>query len=354
MGRIYSNLKFLNFPDHLDALRNDRVSAPVHVRVKPINLCNHSCLYCAYRADQLQLGEGMREADRLPDKKMSELVEDFIDMGVKAVTFSGGGEPLLYKSLPKHIRRLAGAGIKVAALTNGSNLKGEMAKAFAENGSWVRVSIDAWDDESYSRVRGIKEGQFSRLLENLRGFLDRKGTCTLGVSFIVGHDNHTHIAEVCTLLKEIGVNHVKISAAIVSNEGQENNLYHRKIFSETSAQIKRAEALNDNNFNVINHYHEAEERFSKDYANCYFLTFLTVIGADQVVYSCQDKAYTAHGALGSIRERSFKAFWHSEENRMKLLSINPSQDCKHHCVAHAKNEVLNEIIGLESDHVFFV
>ncbi|MEK9755223.1 MAG: radical SAM protein, partial [Rhodospirillaceae bacterium] len=92
MTRLYSNLKFLRYPDRLKALADDIPAAPIHVRVKPINHCNHNCWYCAYRADQLQLGEDMDVRDRLPEAKMSELIDDLIEMGVAAVTFSGGGE----------------------------------------------------------------------------------------------------------------------------------------------------------------------------------------------------------------------------------------------------------------------
>ena len=38
--------------------------------------------------------------DRMPEAKMIELVDDIVAMGVEAVTFLGGGKPLIYKPLP--------------------------------------------------------------------------------------------------------------------------------------------------------------------------------------------------------------------------------------------------------------
>ena len=49
----------------------------------------------------MQLGEGVDQKDQIPEDKMMEIVEDLVNMGVKAVTFSGGGEPFLYKPLLK-------------------------------------------------------------------------------------------------------------------------------------------------------------------------------------------------------------------------------------------------------------
>ena len=354
MGRIYSNLKFLGFPDRVEALRQGRMAAPIHVRIKPINTCNHACWYCAYRADQLQLGEGMAEADRLPEAKMREIVADLIAMGVEAVTFSGGGEPLLYRSLPEHVAALAKGGVKVATLTNGSNLKGRMAEAFARYGSWVRVSLDAWDDASYARQRGLREGAFSQLMTNLEAFAGRSSPCVLGASFIVGRENHAHIHEVCARLKQSGVAHVKIAAAVVANDGVENNSYHAAIRAAVAEQIARAQELADEGFSVIDHYHEAEERFDKSYRLCGFMHFLTVIGADQAVYSCQDRAYTEGGRIGSIAERSFRDLWFAPETREYLWNFDPSRSCRHHCVAHAKNEAIAELLSIDPDHAGFV
>lgn len=362
MSRLYSHLKFLRFTDNIEALRNRRVVAPVHIRIKPINHCNHSCWYCAYRADQLQLGEDMDLKDKIPEQKMFEIIDDIVDMGVKAVTFSGGGEPLIYKPLPDVIERLAAGGVAVAALSNGANLKGRMADAFAKYGTWIRVSMDAWDDASYSKSRDVRVGEFTRVVDNLRAFAARGSDCVLGVSFIVSQDNYEHIVSICELLKNVGVNHVKLAAAVVSNDVHENNLYHRKIIARVTELIERAQELQTSDFTVLNHYHEAEERFDKTYDICPFLMFLTVIGADESVYTCQDKAYNAKGKLGSIKDRSFKEFWYSKENHARLFEISPSKDCQHHCVTHAKNiammEYLDEPIkmphDIDNDHGLFV
>lgn len=354
MARLYSNLKFLRYADRLQAPADGQVAAPVHVRIKPINRCNHNCWYCAYRVDNLALGEDMNLDDRIPTDAMFGIVDDLVDMGVQAVTFSGGGEPLLYKELPEVVRRLAAGGIRVATLTNGSNLRGAMADTFAAHGTWVRVSLDAWDDASYTASRGAPDGAFTKLIGNIRDFAARSTPCVLGVSLIVGEANHTHVVETCALLKEAGANHVKISGAVVSNDVRENNLYHRRLAEEVGQQIARAKALDDDRFTIVNHYHELEERFEKDYSSCPFLQFLTVIGADRRVYSCQDKAYTDSGLLGSIVGRSFKEFWFSEENRERLRGLDPSRSCRHHCVAHQKNMALHEILSTDPDHGRFV
>ena len=75
MTLLYSPLKFFNFPDRLEALRRGTLAAPAHVRIKPTNKCNHGCWYCAYRTDDLKLGEDMDERDAIPPAKMAEIVD---------------------------------------------------------------------------------------------------------------------------------------------------------------------------------------------------------------------------------------------------------------------------------------
>ncbi len=355
MAKVYADTKVLHFPDRLAALREGRPVAPVHVRIKPTNACNHNCWFCAYRSDNVSLGDGMNARDRIPADKMTEIVDDLIEMGVRAVTFSGGGEPLIYRHIVEAVTRLAEGGIRVAALTNASRLRGRVAEAFAAHATWLRVSIDGWDGPSYARYRGVKDTVFEEIMDNLRSFARLGSRCVLGASIVVDKDNGGHILELATRLKDCGVSHVKVSPCIVSNSGVENNAYHAPFYERVRDEIAAAErTLADDGFAVVDHYHRLEERFDKGYGSCPFARFLTVIGADLSVYSCQDKAYTRGGLLGSIADRTFKEFWFSDDNRRALAAIEPRRDCRHHCVADAKNRLLQDILDTDRDHAPFV
>ncbi|MBT4769360.1 MAG: radical SAM protein [Rhodospirillaceae bacterium] len=354
MTKLYSSLKPFRFPGHLEAIRERRLLAPVNIRIKPMNHCNHDCWYCAYRVSNLQLGEDMDVKDQIPRDKMFEIVDDIVDMGVKAVTFSGGGEPLLYKPLPEVIEALAKGGVKIGSLTNGSNLKGKVADAFAKHATWVRVSMEGWDGPSYAKARRIGEDAFDKLIINMRDFIARQSKCVLGVSLIIGEDNHTHVSDICALLKDVGVNHVKLVGAITSNDGAEFNDYHRKLKPRIDEEIELAKALATEGFAILDHYHEMEERFDRPYTICPNIQFNPVIGGDCVVYTCHDKAFTKDGTLGSIKDRSFKDFWFSEENRERVYAINPQIHCPHHCADHAKILGMMDYLAIDPEHGQFV
>ena len=352
--RVYSNTKVLRYPAHLEALAAGRDVAPVHVRIKPTNVCNHGCYFCAYRSDSVSLGEDMNPRDKIPRIKMAEIVEDLIAMGVQAVTFSGGGEPLLFPRLAETVTRLAEGGIKIGTLTNASRLRGKVAKALSAHATWLRVSIDGWDGSSYARYRNIDEDAFATVMRNLDAFAALGGPCTLGASIIVDQANADHILELTRILRDQGVRHTKISPCIVSNDGRANDAYHAQFSDTVREQIERARELENERFAIVDHYHHEPENFDKQHTWCPVLNVLTVIGADCMVYACQDKAYTKGGALGSIADRRFRDFWFSEEAAARRGAINPARDCPHHCVADAKNALLLDYLAADPSHAAFV
>lgn len=356
MGNIYTPMKIFHFKDKVDSLPRDvdTILPPLHIRIKPINACNHSCRYCAYRADSLQLGKDMRISDSIPRDKMMEITEDIIDMGVKGVTFSGGGEPLFYPHLADVLRRLVDSPVKFATLTNGGLLQGEVAEMFAHSGSWVRVSMDGWDNASYTRYRGVQDGEYDRILANIEAFKKLGGPCRLGVSYIVDKENVDHIYEAAKRVKDFGGDSIKIGACILENEAARNNEYHEGIWDTAREQIDRVnEELAGDDFEVFDAYHKLDERFEKKYTWCPYLQVLPVIGADSNIYSCQDKAYNLdEGLVGSIKDTSFKDFWMSD--KAKFYKINPSRVCNHHCVANSKNKLLLDYLDADPDHLAFV
>ena len=81
MKDVYTQLKFFRFREQLTALEEGRMAPPVHIRIKPINACNHDCWYCAYHVPELQLGKLMEMKDVIPREKMMEIIEDIHSMG---------------------------------------------------------------------------------------------------------------------------------------------------------------------------------------------------------------------------------------------------------------------------------
>ncbi len=356
MGNLYTRMKVFHYKDKIDSLPKDvdQIMAPLHVRIKPTNVCNHNCWYCSYKVDNVQLGKDMIKRDSIPEEKMMEIIEDIVEMGVKAVTFSGGGEPFAYSHLLQTVRRLSQTPVQFASLTNGVRLKGELAEIFSHCAQWIRVSMDGWDDKSYARYRGVREGEFTNVLNNMKDFKKLGGSCYLSVNLIIDKDNGTHVYDLIKRLQDIGVDSVKVSPCITSNDGDETNEYHRPFFRKVKEVIEKIEKeAGGRHFEIFDAYHEVDKKFEKNYQWCPYLQILPGIGADSNIYSCQDKAYNLdEGLIGSIKTQRFKDFWFSDKN--KFFKINPSRYCNHHCVANLKNELILDYLNADKGHLAFV
>lgn len=354
MGLLYTKYKMFHFKDKIDSLpKNEPMQAPIHVRIKPTNLCNHDCWFCAYRVSSMQLGKDMVEKDYIPEEKMLEIIDDCTEMGVRAITFSGGGEPLIYRYMLPALKKLVETPIAFATLTNGARLKGEIARLFALHGTWVRVSMDGFNNESYKKFRGVGGGEFDKIIANMEEFKKIGGKCYLGVSFIVGQENYQSIYEMVKILRNIGVDSVKISPAIVSNDGDKTNEYHAPIYKSVKEEIDKALSDFGKDFEIYDSYHYQLDSFTKDYHWCPYSQMLMVIGADLNIYPCQDKAYNLDEALlGSIKDIRFKDWWLT--NKEAFFKVDPTKVCNHHCVAHEKNKIILEYLDADKEHLGFV
>lgn len=349
----YSSIKIFRHIERLMKAKNGERVTPIYVRIKPTNRCNQNCYYCHYRNPYLDLDQ-YKPSDEIPKEKMTEIISDFKAIGVKAVTFSGGGEPLLYTYIEESLEKVIRDGIDLSIITNGSLLSGSKAKLLS-HAKWVRISLESGTGETYSKIRGTQERAFEQVCTNINDFARIKNPgCELGVNFVIGPENHNEVYQTGKLMKELGVNHIKYTAMM----GNEAENMHRPFKNDVIEQIHE---LKDNeeskDFKVINLYESDFEQcavFGRNYNLCGIKDFVTVIAANQKIYYCHDKAYLSAGEVGDISEKSFKEVWFSDEVTKKFREFNPQKNCRHHCVYDDRNELLNKYYELDEQHVNFI
>lgn len=349
----YSQLKVFYHQDVIQNLLQGSRCNPVYIRIKPTNRCNHNCNYCHYRNAYLDLDE-YNPLDEIPRDKMMEIIQDMEVMGVKAVTFSGGGEPLLYPYIEEAMENILKVGIDLSIITNGCLLKGDKARLLAD-AKWVRISVESACDEEYCAIRGIKQGSFDELCENIRNFSRiKKDFCELGINVVIGKENDKEISDIAYLMKALGANHVKFTPLITTNTSE----YHRKIRDGVTETLKKLQTeLETDQFKIIDLYSEDfadSVIFERQYNMCPIKEFICVIGANSKVYFCHDKAYMHDGVVADISEQSFDEAWHSERVSSLFKSFDAKKCCNQHCVYDSRNKLLNSFLGMDTNHVNFI
>ena len=236
-------------------------------------------------------------------------------------------------------------GIDLSIITNGQELCGKKAEILS-NAKWVRISSGEITPEDFVRVRKRPESFFYKLQENIKNFSKIRGPDSeFGINFVVQKDNYSKVYDSVKYFKDLGVDHVKLTACWIPEGFFE---YHKDIKDSVLEQIKRAKAdFQDDKFHIYDTY---EEDFNmtgvcdRKYSKCYVMQTIPVIGADSVVYFCHDKTYSRSGMLGSIKDRSFKDLWFSPEAKKIFDSFNPKESCKHHCTYDSRNLTIIDMI----------
>jgi len=353
----YSNLKIFHHAEALDAISHNEHRAPLYVRLKPTNICNHHCSYCTYGSggttQKTENRDEINHRDSIPWPKMQEILHDMGEMGVRALTFSGGGEPLCYPYITEAAHLACEQGLQLSLISNGQLLADERADAFY-TAKWVRISFDSPFPETYCRLRGLTDDAFRVVTQNIENFAKKKNKdCVLGINFVVSKDNATQVYETAHLLKELGVDNVKFSA-VVKNVPH----YHWEIKDNVIEQIHLARTdFADNKFSIVNNYENdwKDKNFeTQPFPVCYTCRLVTVIAADQRVYFCHTRAYDSKAIVGDVRKQSFKDMWYSEETVNRLEKLKPMQDCHNFCVYQDRNQLIEAYLDVDLKHIDFL
>jgi radical SAM protein with 4Fe4S-binding SPASM domain len=339
---VYSTSKPIHHTDRMESLRSGKQPYPVHVEIIISDFCNHDCGFCAYRmsgytSNQLfQIDEGQSRKARnprrmIPKEKVFEILDDCKKMDVKAIQFTGGGEPTVHPDFVEIAKYAQDLGFDTALITNGNMLHRSDHREVIRNMTWIRVSIDAANAYHYSEERGVGAKSWDRMLSGVRSLVEEVGYFgerpIIGAGFVVTPRNWTQIHDAVKLYKEVGFDNVRLG--LMFNPDNADPFEDCK-YDMNYLALKAVEDFRDNEFSVINRVSEKHgelEKGTPDFEFCSYQHFTTYIGGDLNVYRCCVYAYNLHGLVGSLEKQSFKQMWDSKHKHDDFDKFNP-QECE--------------------------
>lgn len=343
--------KLLYHLDELAKWKRGEDFYPVYVELGPTTVCNHRCVHCYIR----YLGFKTVFLDR---EVMLKNVRQMGRIGVKALCLAGTGEPLLHKAAADVIIEAKKSGMDVALATNGILLTQELAARILPSLTWVRFSVLGGSPATYRKLQGAKEGDFEKLLMNLKDAVaikrKKKLSVTLGVVYFIFRENGKEVADFCRQMKKLGLDYVVVKP--VGDYAKNKYVADKSLRIRFASELKAVEALSGKGFKAQVRWDMFEQWGKKSYAECLSLPFMTVIDADGSVYACggywQDKRYR----YGSLLDTTFKEIWDSPKRKritahmQKHVDFNECYNC---CRNHSINNFLWSLTQ-EPAHVHFI
>lgn len=154
---------------HMDRIVNNQ--KPITADIFLNNYCNNNCGFCTYKRWEFD-----EDARYMPFDDFVQYAKRLKQLGVLGFILSGGGEPTISGDFDRITAWLDDNGYKYGINTNFNR--------YVEcNPEYLKVSLDAWDDDSYEKIRGVRS--YKTVRENIVKFAKFKSDKTkLGIQLI--------------------------------------------------------------------------------------------------------------------------------------------------------------------------
>lgn len=329
---IFSQNKIFAHPHVLVELQGGRVPSPITMSFTLTDKCNNKCPRCLEASGRLPSMPSLKNPERI--------LEECADLGVKAVTFSGGGEPLVYPRAIEVMEYAKKLGMEVGLITNGYALDEDKIKRLLKICTWIRVSVDASSVDEYWATHGMfTEAFWIKVVNNiiLLGKLKvkTKSKCTIGIGYLTGEVNRKGIV---------------IAAQSWSHQPGIDYINFRPFQGDKidfSKELTEAQKYETEAFQVLFKPHKYEEWWKITYPKCYFQYLYPLIAADGNLYPCCDMRGKKKYIIGSVYKNSLRQLWHKERKPIDF------KDCMLNCIGHKTNQLLNEIFS-KGEHSNFL
>lgn len=308
---------------------------PTHVRIEPTEACNFRCGFCwwhgAGRTERVRAAgdldfTGRRHLDRA---RLLRLIDELADLGTRALSFTGAGDPLVFPGIDDVLARIHARGLALGVTSNlamklGDDLIGDLARA-----RWLRWSMNGGSEDTYlatNRPRGGNPAAaFATARKNVARIVAARRAlarpASFHASFIIFPENQHDVVAAARLARELGIDGISFRPD-TPFERQAEPLAVAPAVAEALALAARTLTAPD--FTV--HHEETRrgdvEKLGDPDLVCFYSNHTTYVAATGDVYPCCYTRVDARYALGNILNQPFADFWRSEARRAAYRRLN--------------------------------
>jgi len=275
-------------------------TTPILIEIAPTGYCNAKCPWCFFK-------EKLSE-DYIEREVMIQALTDMGSIGVKAINWTGGGEPILHPNFDEFVLYAKQKGLKQGLFTNGYT-EIPHQKLF----DWIRISLT---DKAFKPIIKPKE---------------KFGIC---VNHIESHTKE-QLIQLCKEAKDFGASYFQIRPALVGDYRKQPKLevpiylenYKRKNFEVYVTDYKYKEAINP-----------------KAYTECYGYHFCPSIDWNGQVGVCLYLIDDDNFVFGDLYSFTLQDIFNIFTDYMKV-----TDQCQNCCKNHEINKILYNIKNVEEE-----
>lgn len=356
----FTPLKLLRHSDRVEASLRGELTFPISVELDLSNTCPHDCPFCSFGTSD---SEGYRQKNwvQFPVPRVYKLIDELEACGVKSVTLTGGGEPLVHRNAFNIIEKLSASTMDWGLVTNGFLLKGPLALAIAKGATFVRVSLDAGSAETHKFTHGLKMAtQYDQIIANIKGLRADASVngrqLTIGASFCVMDQNLKEIYKAAKDVRDAGGDYLEVRPTFPTEwrgDGWGNALSD---VDAARTELEHAKLhLNSASFKVIGmieRFDSLSEQPQKGFEKCRIGPLMTVIGATGDLWHCCVQRGQEFFKIGDVLTLGFRDAWALAQKRRMADEIDVAK-CPR-CRYTGYNQLIEQAFLGDAMHAAFV
>jgi len=268
--------------DRVKAWESGERVAPVTVDMALTRACGAMCSFCYAMVQEPQ------ERSNIKTKEALDLLDDFAEAGVKAVSLISDGESTISKAYVPFIQHAAKIGIDVGNATNGWEWEPEKIEQVLPYLTWVRFTVAAGTPEGYAKImfKGSEHTEvFDRAVSHIKYAVELKKKLnlkvTLGIQMVLMPEFKDEIIPFTKLAVDLGVDYGVIKhcsddelGTLGVNYSEYENLY---------PLLNKAEAMSNENTKIVIKWDKIKDKGKPSYNRFYGPQFLLQISGSGLV-----------------------------------------------------------------------
>lgn len=258
--------------------------------------------------------------------------------GVQGIVWTGGGEPTLHPHFEAIVTEAARLGLKQGMYTHGGHIDAARGALIKRLFSWVVISLDRADAESYRAYKGGGPRGFEKACAGVKNLTAAPGPCTVGASFLLDADTWQDAWRGLKLADSLGVDYTTFRPMIAFEQDDPARTNADRGWVTQAEPVLRELARTPGVICDVDRFLEYRDWQGRAYQTCYGVRMNTTITPDGRVWLCVNRRGFPESSLGDLTKQSFGEIWSSHPGEWRDF-----RQCRVMCRLHLVNERLAAI-----------
>ena len=320
---------------------------PVTLEVHPAYPCNYKCSFCidVWLKEVPSINGVKTNTDSksmLTKKNMVDIIDGCLELGIKGIVLSGGGEPTINKNTEYLVHLAYKNNIKIGMFTNGYALNDSNISVYVEGLTFLRFSFDSFDSKNYAKTKGVSEKAYFKVLENIDKCVKYKKennnvNCKIGIDFIIQPSSIHLITDIYDHCCTLNVDYIQFCDCV-----EQGYQFTEKVKRQILEEIGKCMKMNKK---IEIAYEPIQVQNEVTCNLCKMKDFIFVVGADGGCKPCPHLARHDEMLYGNINETSLKEIWDNRPTE-KVHSY-----LYEYCRFRKQNVILNGLSHIEHGEI---